>query len=522
MLKNLAIALSLANLCFLQVWAELFDPAYRFYAKDPPSAVNIAAAFLNISVLSFLVWGALHLSNSARTKTVQILGRLGLVFTLVVALNAMYFETLKMAGPFERQGIFYFVFVMVILLSILTSPMRFLGIGQGLALLLFPFVLVTLGHAIWILLAPGSGSSLADKPPAVTLPLPPEPRPRVLWMVFDELDQRLVFSERPATIRLPELDRFKAQAVYANHGYPPGDRTLRSLPAFTTGKRISRVNPVGVDELILTLAEGGEEIPWSTMPNIFTEAYDGGFNTALVGAYFPSCRIIGESLTTCSWHATGFWNYSSGTLSANVLHQVMVLAHTIPIVGPLYFEYDAWSGTAGRSKSQEAYQQVLQRALRTSTDPRLGLVLIHWPVPHPPGIYDRVTDSLALAGNYLDNLELVDRALGEIRTAMEDAGLWDKSVVLVTSDHWWRTNEWSGMAGWTEEEEAISGDKEADHRVPFMLKMPGQKETLDYTEVFNTVLTHDLLLAILREEISTPREVADWLDQHRSVGETPY
>ena len=520
MLKNLAIALSLANLCFLQVWAELFDPAYRFYAKDPPSAVNIAAAFLNISVLSFLVWGALHLSNSARTKTVQILGRLGLVFTLVVALNAMYFETLKMAGPFERQGIFYFVFVMVILLSILTSPMRFLSIGQGLALLLFPFVLLTLGQAIWILLVPGSGSSLADKPPAVELPLPPEPRPRVLWMVFDELDQRLMFSERPETVYLPELERFKTQAVYASQAYPPGNKTLRSLPAFTTGKQISRANPVDVDELILTLAKSGEEVPWSALPNIFTEAYDGGFNTALVGSYFPYCRILGASLTSCSWQTTGFWNHWPATLSASIRHQVYVLASTIPIVGPLYFEDKEWSGTAGRRKSQEAYQQVLRRGLRNSTDPRLGLVLIHWPVPHPPGIYDRATDDFSSEGNYVDNLELVDRALGEIRTAMEDAGLWDKSVVLATSDHWWRSEIWSVDTGWTEEEEALS--KVTDHRVPFMLKMAGQTETLEYEEVFNTVLTHDLLLAILREEVSTPREVADWLDRHRSIGETTY
>jgi hypothetical protein len=48
------------------------------------------------------------------------------------------------------------------------------------------------------------------------------------------------------------------------------------------------------------------------------------------------------------------------------------------------------------------------------------------------------------------------------------------------------------------------------------------EEGFTFDPQFNTVLTHDLLLAILRGEVSDTRGAAAWLDQHRSIGRSPY
>jgi hypothetical protein len=85
---------------------------------------------------------------------------------------------------------------------------------------------------------------------------------------------------------------------------------------------------------------------------------------------------------------------------------------------------------------------------------------------------------------------------------MESAGNWDSTTVLLSSDHPYR--------------EAKSLDGKSDLRVPFLLKLAGQSEGLSYSAEFNTILTHDLLLAILKGELSTA-EVVPWLDQHRSM-----
>ena len=105
---------------------------------------------------------------------------------------------------------------------------------------------------------------------------------------------------------------------------------------------------------------------------------------------------------------------------------------------------------------------------------------------------------------------------------MQQTGMWDPSIVLLTSDHQFRPSffdtespEWPA-----EENEALSGPP--DPQVPFILKLSGQKDAVRYDPPFNTVLTHDLLLALLRLEVSSPASVVSWLDRHRSIGPSPY
>ena len=61
-----------------------------------------------------------------------------------------------------------------------------------------------------------------------------------------------------------------------------------------------------------------------------------------------------------------------------------------------------------------------------------------------------------------------------------------------------------------------------DPRIPFVLKLAGPHEPITYDPAFNTVLTHDLLLALLRGEVSGPQSVVAWLDAHRSIGDSPF
>jgi arylsulfatase A-like enzyme len=171
----------------------------------------------------------------------------------------------------------------------------------------------------------------------------------------------------------------------------------------------------------------------------------------------------------------------------------------------------------------------MEEARRISTDPAVNLALVHLPIPHPPGFYDRATGQVSARerNSYLDSLALTDRSLGELRRAMEEAGLWERTAVLVTGDHWWRAREqWLPQGGpatmnWHAEDDTIVPPTN-EYRVPFILKMPGRARGVEYGPAFNTVLSHDLLLSILRGETNTPEDVAGWLDRHRAGGPSPY
>ncbi len=83
---------------------------------------------------------------------------------------------------------------------------------------------------------------------------------------------------------------------------------------------------------------------------------------------------------------------------------------------------------------------------------------------------------------------------------------WESTTIIVSSDHWLRKALWRY-------------EGETDHRIPFMLKLAGQKKGVTYEKPFNTVLTRDLVLAILRGEITSIDEVVTWLDKNRSMAE---
>jgi hypothetical protein len=163
------------------------------------------------------------------------------------------------------------------------------------------------------------------------------------------------------------------------------------------------------------------------------------------------------------------------------------------------------------------YQRVLAEARLLVRRQDIGLMLIHWPVPHLPRIYDRKTGQLSLSGTYLDNLELVDRTLGEIRREMENAGTWESSTILVTADHRWRPNHWNQLPAWLGEEGAVFA-RQQDYRVVFLLKMAGQKEGRTIEESFNTVLIHDLILEILAGRIATPDQAVAWIHAQPTAG----
>ncbi|HXG64854.1 MAG TPA: hypothetical protein VNO70_07080 [Blastocatellia bacterium] len=164
---------------------------------------------------------------------------------------------------------------------------------------------------------------------------------------------------------------------------------------------------------------------------------------------------------------------------------------------------------------------ILEDAKRMAVDPALGLILVHWSVPHLPVIYNRRAGDFTWNKecNYLDNLALADRALGEVRRAMEAAGLWDSAVVLVTSDHPLKIKRWANKFPHIPAEDAAAIGRGLDPRIPFVLKLAGQQESITFDPAMNTVLTHDLFLGLLRGELSTPESVVSWLERRRSDAE---
>ena len=155
------------------------------------------------------------------------------------------------------------------------------------------------------------------------------------------------------------------------------------------------------------------------------------------------------------------------------------------------------------------HHTMVDDAKQIVANPNIELALIHMPFPHNPYLYDATSKEFGSGSTYFDNLILTDNFLGEIRQTMEKSNLWNESTVIVSSDHQWRINEYRDSL--TQLEREIT--KETEHpQIPFFIKLSGSQQPLVYEKPFNTVITANLILALMRGEISTTEETKNWLD----------
>jgi hypothetical protein len=519
-IQDFLVCLSLANLCFLNAWEEIQHASFAYYRKSAPPAI-LLPTIADICLLAVAFWAARWVAARLGPGALRFAQ---CAFLLVLACPLVSYASLVRSA---RRGLVAAVasiglglVVATLLLGVAlilvyrnTAILRAARLGVLMVAPLFPLVVLQVARAGW------SGSTFADKHSAPFFPDPKSPAPRVVLFIFDEMDQRLAFPARPAGIHLPELDALRSRALYATRAYPPEGETLAAVPALLTGRRISQAVIGGPGELLVTVRDTGETVPLSALPTMFSEARSAQRNTALVGWFHPYCRIFGAQLSDCSWYPC---SYTPGVVLKEespgrfdfVATMRAQLERELRIV-PLWGERRL--ARIVRREHTRAYQEILRQALRLSSDARIGLLVIHWPIPHPLGIYDRRTGELTLdsRNNYLDNLELVDRALGETRRAMEATGCWENSTILVTSDHPLRPSAWNQEFSWSREEAAVTGNKEYPW-VPFLVKVAGQRRPVTYAAPFNTVLIHDLIGGLIRGQLSTPEDVLGWLDQNRS------
>lgn len=491
----------------LAVWDELQDHFYDYYRDLPYQTWPILARSVGyLILLGCLFWPLLAAARRLQFSVLRklicavVLGIL-LVGLDVARLHGMHFYGSSLTGVLGKAGILLLAGAAGLgTLYLLLFRDRLLsgGVRRLLLFLIFlmPINLITTAwaiHTAWPLeryagkQAPRLASTAAQ--------------PRVVWIIFDDWDEFLTFRERPAGLSLPEIDRFRAQSLHAEIAFPPAADTLESLPSLITGRIVRKSRTTAPDELLLTMADTQKREPWSQQANVFSRARQLNVNGAVAGFYHPYPRVIGPSVVESFSAAFISMDknpvYFSGLSGfEKIRFHLWDALHRVPLIK----NSGLLGGRRARRISRIDYELVHRHSLKMAVEPDLGLVLLHYPLPHPPGIYDRTRGRVTeqSKSGYVENLALTDVTLRELRQTMEAAGLWDSSFVLISSDH------------------PLKEDARRHPWIPFLLKTPGQKTAFSYPTPFNSVLTQELILSALRGEIHTPEEAAAWLDRNRS------
>lgn len=515
------VCLAFANLCFVNAWQALESKYYDYFLQPPVNGLAalryFAALLTDILLLALILWGLyawIRRSSLPHSDSIVAIGFLGL---LIVPLNLLRIEAslFTLGNPLILCALLVVAAVVLVWHRFLIRPVAILVM---LSWLLLPIKIVSSAAHI-LTAAQYPQPVLADRLPGAA------PR-RLVWVIFDEFDERLAFDARPAGVHLPNLDAFQAESLSAAHAHRAARDTLIAIPSLLLGRVATHAEVLNAAELRLTI-DGGTRQPYPSQDNIFALARSRGVNAAVSGWYHPYCRLFNNSLTDCVWAPADSCLESISTsldppiiqsfLQAAILFPKTLLAR-MPGMDRLGLHYKpiGYAPTPTRAAHQiTEFQRIYDSALRYSVDPGLGFVYLHFPMPHHYGIYNTRSERLEPGGNYKDNLALTDKTLAGLRAAMETAHVWDSTVVLVSTDHSLRyTNDSPPGSG--DNQPAFNPPGNEQPLIPFLLKFAGQHKALRYEPAFNALLTRDLILSILSAEVSTPEQAAEWLDRNRS------
>jgi hypothetical protein len=498
MLRLFVVCLSIANLCYARVWEELLgiQPDQLFWESHPPYRFQYIAAIADVLILATVFF----LVTLALRRAPAWLRSIWLMVLILLSANAMRmiisssFKALRDPSPTPLRLVAFFLTAAGLLATcwlVFYSNATAGRLGAFVATLFLPFVLYTFGKSI-LKTARYNDQGMANKPTLARIAKVPDRR--VVWIIFDEMDYRLSFDSQPAQNQLPNFDRLRSQSLTAANALPPGILTAAAMPALIYGSDIRTTDPLSPDRMRLNLADGGK-LFFGDRPNVFSNARAAGFNTAIVGWYLPYCKSLSSSLTDCWWNPRQSQENSVGNTFAQVLmlqSRSLLETHSFSVFGQSLT-------TRGHAAM---YTALLAHAKQAAVESGLGLVLLHFNIPHLPTFYDRRTggfDRTNPTGGYSDGLVLADHTMGELRAEMERKGVWDHTIVVVSADHFYRNSP------------LVNGRR--DPRVPFIVHYPGDDHRVDYDSEFRTVLTSDLILASLRGEVRSNAEAASFMSQ---------
>jgi hypothetical protein len=342
-------------------------------------------------------------------------------------------------------------------------------------------------------------------------------RPRIIWILFDELAYRQVYEHRIHTLNLPAFDRLAKQSAVFTGVAPAGIMTEVVMPSLITGLPVDHIQPSsnGVSLKIHGTATG----KWSTFDQhdtVFRDALANGYSTAIAGWYNPYCRILPEVLDHCFW-AFGLPGANKMLPRASVVGNMinpLLLSSSIMDHLPSAITHGNKAEDILAETHISDYQQISDSADQLLQKPAFDFILIHMAVPHPSGIYNRTTHTFTTRhASYIDNLALADSYLAHVRSLLEAEGQWDSSAIVIMGDHSWRTKLlWAAALDWTPEEREASDGGQFDDRPDYIVKLPEQKVGTTIHTPFAAVCTRQLFNAIMRKQIVSPEDLSAWVD----------
>lgn len=460
---------------------------------------------VTIFIFSFLYYFLLQKTLYSKNKILRFV-----TYFIFFLSFAFFFRAFIKIISFEMKPWIYISVSLAILILIaslivlsLKNSKKVIKITTGFFIVFFPFSLLILAKiSTGIFYIPKTAFAFENT------------KPKVIWVIFDEWDQYLTFEKREKNIYLPQIDDFKEKYFSASNVYQVANITPLSLSSYTTGVASKDFKITGHNKIKLDFFNKPSSF-WGSDISIFSKLFSKKINSSIVGWFLPYDRIFDKHLIKKKY-------YLNKKMSYKAIKQTyidLVLFYILRPINKLTFQKITPLKNQiikiVRKKGSQLYKEIYASTKAVLLDPEINFCFLHFPIPHPPVIFDRNTKKISTKVNsYSDQLMLVDKTIADIKDILIDANLWDSSTLILTSDHWFRPNDWITFPEiiTISEKDKKMAKKRTKPLVPLLIKMPYQKQKISYNKAFNAIALHNLVIDIFDNKVSNEIELKNWLD----------
>ena len=236
-LNLLLTAFSLGTLCFIRRWYDLehLQPHgldyFRAVPADSTLLISTTLASLILAAVFRLAW---FWVERHPTPGCRKFAHCGFMLVLIFPIESVRRYWITQTDGFDWGSNLALGAIVCILaagfVAVLLGNTRVLNPARRVAVLLtllFPALLLDFEMNR---VSAEPAAMFAPRNPLPLLPSRGPHAPRFIWLLFDEMDQRLAFERRPAGLELPELDRL-ASGVCGRHSRDSNGHVYRDRAA---------------------------------------------------------------------------------------------------------------------------------------------------------------------------------------------------------------------------------------------------------------------------------------------------